>query len=188
MTSPHPSRRMIEHGTMHIHPRSALKFAFFLSVATVMVLCDQALKWSIAQALPVHGRIEITPWFNLVHVLNPGAAFSFLADASGWQRHFLTAAGLSVSGLLLFWLWRGVADRLESAAFVSIVSGALGNVADRIRSGAVVDYLDFHWHGWHWPAFNLADVYVVSGAAMIVLAGLLPRHTFSMRGKGAAHR
>jgi signal peptidase II len=144
-------------------------------LAAVLAALDQAVKAIVAATLPLHASVEVTPWFNLVHVLNPGAAFSFLADAGGWQRFFFTAIGLVVSALLLWMLWRGVKNRLETVAYVGLIGGALGNVIDRLRLGAVVDYLDFHWQDWHWPAFNLADVFVVGSAGLLVLANFLSR-------------
>jgi signal peptidase II len=144
--------------------------------AAALAALDQATKAIVAAALPLHARVEVTPWFNLVHVLNPGAAFSFLADASGWQRYFLSAIGLTVSAILLWMLWRGVKNRLEAVAYAGLIGGALGNVIDRLRLGAVVDYLDFYWQDWHWPAFNLADILVVGGAGLLIVAGVLP-HT-----------
>lgn len=146
--------------------------------AAALAALDQATKAIVAAALPLHARVEVTPWFNLVHVLNPGAAFSFLADASGWQRYFLSAIGLTVSAILLWMLWRGVKNRLEAVAYAGLIGGALGNVIDRLRLGAVVDYLDFYWRDWHWPAFNLADILVVGGAGLLIVAGVLP-HTRS---------
>ncbi len=148
--------------------------AWFLFAAALAAL-DQATKSVVATALPLHASIEVTPWFNLVHVLNPGAAFSFLADASGWQRYFLSATGLIVSAVLLWMLWRGVKNRLEAVAYAGLIGGALGNVIDRVRLGAVVDYLDFYWRDWHWPAFNLADMLVVGGAGLLLIASVLPR-------------
>lgn len=109
----------------------------------------------------------------LVHVFNPGASFSFLADAGGWQRQALTAFGAAVSVALAVLLWRGVRGRLETAAFVGLIGGTLGNVVDRVRVGAVVDYIDLHWHGMHWPAFNLADIFIV-GSAMLLLRAFYP--------------
>ena len=122
--------------------------------------------------MPLLTSIEVTSFFNLVHVLNPGAAFSFLADAGGWQRYLFVGLGTAVSAFLAFALWRGVHSRLETAAYIGLMGGALGNVIDRLRLGAVVDYLDFHWLSWHWPAFNLADIFVVSGAALLLLASM----------------
>lgn len=147
----------------------------WFAVAGVLAALDQAAKAIVAAALPLHASIEVTPWFNLVHVLNPGAAFSFLADAGGWQRIFFISIGLVVSALLLGMLWRGVTSRLEAVAYAALIGGALGNVIDRLRLGAVVDYLDLHWQNWHWPAFNLADIFVVSGAGLLVLDALLAR-------------
>lgn len=148
--------------------------AWFLFAAALAAV-DQAIKSVVATALPLRASVEVTPWFNLVHVLNPGAAFSFLADAAGWQRYFLSAIGLSVSAVLLWMLWRGVRNRLEAVAYAGLIGGALGNVIDRFRIGAVVDYLDFHWRDWHWPAFNLADILVVGSAGLLIIASVLPR-------------
>lgn len=138
--------------------------------AITLTLADQWIKGMVSATMPLYASVEITPWFNWVHVLNTGAAFSFLANAGGWQRYFFSAVGTLVSLGLVIWLWRGVNSRLETAACIAIAGGGMGNVVDRIRLGAVVDYLDFHWQGWHWPAFNLADIGVVIGAALLVLA------------------
>lgn len=147
----------------------------WLVLAAALVLLDQAVKLAVESALPLGSRVELTAWFNMVHTLNPGAAFSFLADAGGWQRHVLTTFGLLVSVALAVLLWRGVSSRLETAAFIGLIGGALGNVADRLRLGAVVDYLDLHWRDWHWPAFNLADIFVVGGASLLLLASFRHR-------------
>jgi len=150
--------------------------------AAGLAIADQATKAIVADALPLHARVEVTPWFNFVHVLNPGAAFSFLADASGWQRYLLSAIGLAVSAVLLWMLWRGVKNRVEAVAYAAISGGALGNVIDRVRLGAVVDYLDFYWREWHWPAFNLADILVVGGAGLLMAASVLPKTRSTARG------
>jgi len=134
-----------------------------------MVL-DQAFKQAVAEVMPYGTNYVITPFFNMVHVRNPGAAFSLFASAGGWQRYALAALGIGISIVLAWWLWRGVSSRLDTAAYTLILGGALGNVADRIARGFVVDYLDFHWRGWHWPAFNLADVWITAGAALLILA------------------
>lgn len=139
-----------------------------------MLALAQGVKWIVQQNLPLGASITVTEWFNLVHVLNPGAAFSFLADAGGWQRHALTMLGVAVSVVLAGLLWRGVGNPFERAAYTGMIGGALGNVVDRVRIGAVVDYLDLHWQDMHWPAFNLADVFLVGSAALLVQASFRP--------------
>lgn len=153
-------------------------------VAASLLMLDQAVKWMVATSLPLGGSIAVTAWFNLVHVLNPGASFSFLADAGGWQRHALTAVGIAVSMALAVVLRRGVHSRLETAAYVGLIGGALGNVVDRLRIGAVVDYLDLHWRDMHWPAFNLADIFVVVSAALLVLTSFGPGMAVRGAGRG----
>ncbi|HRH86397.1 MAG TPA: signal peptidase II [Rubrivivax sp.] len=135
---------------------------------------DQGLKALVAASLEPGEQVFVTSWFNIVHVSNPGAAFSLLADAGGWQRWFLTVVGIAVSLVLAWLLRRGVASRLEAVAYVGLIGGALGNVTDRLRFGAVVDYLDLHWRGMHWPAFNLADILVVGAAGLLLLASFVP--------------
>ena len=147
----------------------------WLVAAGGLLAADQALKHVVESTLALGEQIAVTAWFNLVHVLNPGAAFSFLADAGGWQRWFFTGLGIAVSVALAVVLHRGVQRRLEAIAYVGLIGGALGNVADRLRIGAVVDYLDLHWQGWHWPAFNLADIFVVGSAGLLVLASFNTR-------------
>lgn len=157
-----------------------------LLMAAVLLALDQAVKAVVAAALPLGSIVAVTPWFNLVHVLNPGAAFSFLADAGGWQRHALSGIGIVVSLALAVLLWRGVRSRLEAAAYVGLIGGAMGNVIDRLRIGAVVDYLDLYWRDMHWPAFNLADVWVVGSAVLLVLASFKPGMAPEPRGQGDA--
>jgi signal peptidase II len=99
-----------------------------MGVAALLIALDQGVKWTVATNLPLGEGITVTAWFNLVHVLNPGASFSFLADAGGWQRHALTAIGLAVSIVLAVLLRRGVRSRFETAAYVGLIGGALGNV------------------------------------------------------------
>lgn len=149
-----------------------------------LLAADQALKHLVASNLAFGERVEVTVWFNLVHVLNPGAAFSFLADAAGWQRWLFTGLGIAVSVVLAV-LCRGVQRRLEAIAYAGLIGGALGNVADRLRIGAVIDYLDLHWQGWHWPAFNLADIFVVGSAGLLLLAS---SNTRAAPSSGASER
>jgi signal peptidase II len=131
---------------------------------------DQAIKFAVTERMQLFESVPIFPSFNWVYVLNPGAAFSFLANAGGWQRYFFTIFAVVVSVVLLVMLWRGVSSKVESLAYALIIAGALGNAVDRVRIGAVVDYLDFYWRTWHWPAFNLADIWVVSAAMLLMLS------------------
>jgi signal peptidase II len=136
----------------------------------LIVLFDQVIKRTVMGTMPYGTSIPMTSFFNFVHVWNTGAAFSLFADGSGWQRYVLSVLGIGVSIFLAWLLLRGVANRLEAVAYTLIMGGALGNVADRIALGFVVDYLDFHWRGWHWPAFNLADIAITLGALSLIVA------------------
>ena len=141
-----------------------------LAAAGLIVLLDAGVKQAVMSFMPYGDSIPITPFFNVVHVWNRGAAFILLADAGGWQRYVFSALGIGVSIVLGRLLWRGVARRLDAAAYTLIMGGAMGNVADRIARGFVVDYLDFYWRGWHWPAFNLADISITAGAVLMILS------------------
>ncbi|MFD2179880.1 signal peptidase II [Veronia pacifica] len=115
-------------------------------------------------------RIELLPFFNLTYVHNPGAAFSFLSDAGGWQRWFFSATAIIVSCVLVYWMSKTPArQRLVNAAYALIIGGAIGNLFDRLVHGYVIDFLDFFWGTNHWPAFNLADSAILIGAGFILL-------------------
>jgi signal peptidase II len=146
---------------------------FWISIAFLGFASDQAIKFAVTERMQQFESVPVFPSFNWVYVLNPGAAFSFLANASGWQRYFFTIFAVVVSVVLLVMLWRGVSSKVESLAYALIIAGALGNAVDRVRIGAVVDYLDFYWRTWHWPAFNLADIWVVSAAMLLILSAFL---------------
>ncbi|EIM03844.1 signal peptidase II [Rhodanobacter denitrificans] len=145
----------------------------WFAVAAAAVMIDQLAKFAITRTFASGEQVEITPFFNLVHVLNPGAAFSFLAGAGGWQRYFFIALALIVSA----WLGRMLRlqlPRLEAAGYSVILGGALSNVADRVLRGQVVDFLDFHWRLARWPAFNFADVAISLGAFCLIYAAMSP--------------
>ena len=142
------------------------------TLALAIASADQALKSAIAGALPVGSVIPLAPFFNLVHFWNTGAAFSFLADAGGWQRYFFSVIALVVSVVLALILRKPRANS-EALGYSLILGGAVGNLIDRSLRGHVIDYLDFYWQSWHWPAFNLADIGIVVGAAMLILGSLL---------------
>ncbi len=152
------------------HHKSGLRWLWLAVLAFVL---DQASKLAVVKLLPFgYPGVEITPFFNLVHVYNKGAAFSFLADQGGWQRWFFAVLAFAICGLLIHWLRKqSVAQRWSGIAYSLIIGGALGNVFDRLVLGHVVDFLDFYWQHAHWPAFNLADSFIFIGAAMIVLDG-----------------
>jgi signal peptidase II len=143
---------------------------YFL-VSLAIVLADQTTKWIVLGRLGPLDRLEITPFFNLVLAFNKGAAFSFLAGAGGWQTPLLVAFALTAAVVVSFLLLRSPGRRLFCAGLASILGGAVGNVIDRLRFGHVVDFLDLHAGGWHWPAFNVADSAITVGAALLILDG-----------------
>jgi signal peptidase II len=141
----------------------------WLGIALVVVLLDQASKIMMSQFL-LYGQSEtITSYFNLVMVYNKGAAFSFLSDQPGWQRYFFTAVSVIASLFILWMLRRNPTQRLFCWSLALILGGAIGNLIDRIAYGHVIDFLDFHVGGWHWPAFNVADSAITVGAILFVL-------------------
>lgn len=146
----------------------------WIAFATLFAVLDQASKAVIEIWLPLHNSMPVAENFNLVHVLNPGAAFSFLADQAGWQRLFLAGIAAFASVFLVVLIVRKPRP-IEATAYALILGGAVGNLVDRIVRGAVVDWLDFYFNHWHWPAFNLADVWIVIGAGLLILSGFQQR-------------
>jgi signal peptidase II len=141
----------------------------WLVLAAALFVADQWTKQWILDHYQHGDATFVTSFFNIVRAHNPGAAFSFLAGASGWQRWFFTAIGV-VAALFIVWLLRAHAgQRLFSFALACILGGAVGNVVDRLQHGYVVDFLDFHWAGWHFPAFNVADSAISVGAVLLIL-------------------
>ncbi|MBY8056638.1 signal peptidase II [Vibrio fluvialis] len=146
----------------------------WLWLALLVFVADIAIKLVVMNSMGYgwENRIEILPFFNLLYVHNYGAAFSFLSDQAGWQRWLFTGIAFAVVGLLAFWMRRlPSSDKWNNMAYALIIGGAVGNVLDRVVHGFVVDYLDFYWGTYHWPAFNLADSAICIGAAMIILDG-----------------
>jgi len=141
----------------------------WLVIAALVIAFDQATKIMIERVFSYGYSIPITGFFNLVLTYNKGAAFSFLSAASGWQGTLFLLVGIAASGFIVWLLSRHGKQKLFSAALALILGGALGNVIDRIAYGHVIDFLDFHWGGWHWPAFNVADSAIVCGAALLIL-------------------
>ena len=152
----------------------------WLSWAAIVLVLDQFTKTLILGYYQLGDSTLVTSFFNIVRVHNHGAAFSFLADAGGWQRWFFTGIGVVASGFMLWMLKSHPGQKLFSFAISSLLGGAIGNVVDRLLHGYVVDFLDFHWkllspifpHG-HFPAFNLADAAITLGAVCLILDEVL---------------
>ena len=144
-------------------------------LAGLVVLADQAVKALVLARFALGERLELAPFFNLVLVYNKGAAFSFLSHASGWQKPLLVAFALAAAAIVSVLILRRPGERLLCSGLALILGGALGNVVDRLRFGQVVDFLDFHAAGWHWPAFNVADSAITIGAALLILEGFVHR-------------
>lgn len=148
----------------------------WLALSAAIVAADQLAKWAVLDYFAGREpREAITGFFNLVLVCNKGAAFSFLADAPGWQTPVFIVFALGAAGLCGTLIVRNPGKRLFCAGLALIVGGALGNVIDRLRFGCVVDYLDFYiLDKWpHWPAFNVADSAITVGAALVIVEGFL---------------
>lgn len=141
----------------------------WLILSLAVIVLDQISKWQIVKVLSDGRDVLIAPFFNLVLWYNEGAAFSFLNDAGGWQKFFFIFIALAASVLMLHLLKKHRGEILFSTALAFILGGALGNLLDRITIGHVVDFLDFHVAGHHFPAFNLADSAITLGAALLIL-------------------
>lgn len=143
----------------------------WLSVAVVLV--DQASKLYAEHALTLYAPKAVLPFFNFSLAYNPGAAFSFLADAGGWQRWFFVALALGIGALIIHWLWRlPREEKLVAASLSLILGGAVGNLIDRLWHGHVIDFLDFYYGRYHWPAFNIADSAITIGAILLIAEAL----------------
>jgi signal peptidase II len=140
----------------------------YLPIAVVTLLLDQLSKWSALSNLQLGVPEPVLPFMNWLLLFNPGAAFSFLAQSSGWQRWFFTVLGLAASTYIVWLLRKSLGDKMLCWALSLILGGALGNVLDRIMYGAVVDFIDLYYANWHWPAFNIADSAICIGAALII--------------------
>ncbi|KQP17985.1 signal peptidase II [Pseudorhodoferax sp. Leaf267] len=141
----------------------------WLGLALVLFVADQVTKQWILARYQLGDATVITSFFNIVRAHNTGAAFSFLAGASGWQRWFFTGIGVAAAIFIVWMLRAHAGQRLFSFSLACILGGAIGNVVDRLQHGYVVDFLDLHWAGWHFPAFNVADAAITVGAALLIL-------------------
>ena len=147
----------------------------WFALAAAVVLADQLVKWVVLRAFAPGEQRLVTDFFNLVLVFNKGAAFSLFAQAPGWQAPILTAFALGASLVVGYFIVRTPGRTLFCLGLALILGGAVGNVIDRLRFGQVVDFLDFHAFGWHWPAFNVADSAISVGAVILILEGFLGR-------------
>jgi signal peptidase II len=150
----------------------------WLGLALGVIAVDHLTKFWVTSTLAYQEAIPVLPFFSLVRVHNTGAAFSFLADAGGWQRWFFIAIGIVATAIIVRLLRRHAQDRRLAFALALVLGGALGNVIDRAILGHVVDFLYFHYRGFAWPAFNVADSAISVGAALLIWD--------SLRGKSAA--
>ena len=142
-----------------------------IALAVVIVLLDQWTKQVAVTTLAFRQPVQVTVWFDWMLTYNTGAAFSFLAEAGGWQRWFLAGVALAVSVLIVLWLFRlAPADRGLVIPLGLILGGGVGNLIDRIWLGHVVDFISLHYDRWYWPAFNLADSAITAGAAWWLLS------------------
>ncbi len=149
----------------------------WLALAAVIVLLDQLTKRLILANYQLGDATPVTGFFNIVRAHNLGAAFSFLADGSGWQRWFFTAVGIAAAVFIVTMLRSHAGQRMFSFALALILGGAIGNVVDRLQHGYVVDFLDFYWSRSHFPAFNVADSAITVGAICLVLDELMRMRT-----------
>lgn len=164
-------------------PRTLQTGAWY-ALALLIIVLDQLAKGMAEQYLEYGRPLVLTSWFNLTLQYNPGAAFSFLSDAGGWQRYFFSAIAVVISAILVVWLYRLPAtQRLLPLSLALILGGAIGNLWDRVVLGHVVDFISVHYGGYFFPAFNIADSAITVGAALMILDSLLASRPDSNGGK-----
>ena len=147
----------------------------WLGLSLLVILLDQLTKQYLATHMRVFETVRLLPVFNIALFHNTGAAFSMLAGASGWQRWFFVVLALGITGLIVRWLWSMPAKggNVLAAGLALVAGGAIGNVLDRLVRGYVIDFLQFHWQGWFFPSFNLADSCITVGAALLLYDTLI---------------
>ena len=150
------------------------RYLLWMLLALLIVIVDQATKAAIVKWIPYLGSVELNSFTNLTHQRNYGAAWSFLANAGGWQRWFFVVLATGVSAFIAVWLWRIRDGRyLVLALGLSLVlGGAIGNLIDRIRLGYVVDFIQVWFGNWPFPSFNVADSAITVGAALLIIESL----------------
>ena len=160
------------------------RFVTWMVVAIVVVIADQLTKWAIVEWVALYDKIPLNSFINLTHQKNSGAAFSFLADAGGWQRWFFVVLATGVSLVIAVWLWRIRNDgqTVLSAGLALVLGGAVGNLIDRVLLGHVTDFIQVWFGSWAFPSFNIADAGISVGAAFLIIDAIF----FSGREERAA--
>jgi len=148
---------------------------YWLLLSTLVVALDQATKLMVIENLTLYQRVQITSFFDLVRLHNTGAAFSFLADSSGWQNYLFTGIAVIVSVGILYWLITlpNKERRILAMGLALVLGGAIGNVIDRSLYGYVVDFILLHYQEWSYPAFNIADSAITCGVVLILYDGVV---------------
>ena len=143
-------------------------------LALLIVILDQWSKLAISDYVQTHGPIIIIEnYFSLIYVRNDGAAFGFLSSASGWQRYFLAGFAILVCIWLIHMLFKFYHNRLTCLALSFVLGGAIGNIIDRVRAGSVIDFINWHIYDWHFPTFNIADIGITVGVALLLIEAFL---------------
>ncbi len=155
--------------TNYKKPSAGTSLLPWLGLALLLLIADQFTKVLILGYYRLGDATHVTSFFNVVRVHNPGAAWGLLASASGWQRWFFTGIGIAAAVFIVWLLKSHAGQKLFSFAMACILAGAIGNVIDRTLHGYVIDFLDFHYRGWHFPAFNIADSAITVGALCLIL-------------------
>ncbi len=155
---------------------AVVKTLLWLVLAVALLVLDQATKSLASGALRYGEQVFVTPYFNWTMLHNTGAAFSFLSDAGGWQNGFFCGVALLISTAIIYWLYRAPpAAHWQNLALTLVLGGALGNLYDRLTLGYVIDFIQLHYQGYYWPAFNVADAGITVGAVILVLTSILTR-------------
>ncbi len=164
-------------------PKPAPFSFLWLAVSASVVWADMVTKEWASEVLTLYRPKAIFDWLNMTLAHNYGAAFSFLSDAGGWQRWFFTVLASVISGVLIIWVLRlPRREWLTGLALSLVIGGAIGNLVDRVQLGYVVDFIDVHYQGWHWPAFNIADSAITCGVILLLLDAV--RQAFQAKRSG----
>lgn len=150
------------------------RFVLWMVVAAAIVIADQLTKSAIIRWIPLYDTVPLNSFINLTHQKNPGAAFSFLADAGGWQRWFFTGLASIVSVVIIVWIWRirEPGQSVLAAGLALVLGGAVGNLIDRIVLGHVTDFIQVWFGDWAFPSFNVADAGISVGAVLLIIDAL----------------